>query len=365
MSSSATPAFERRLKEIRMSAEERSARMTDPSFGAVFTEHMVTARYTEAIGWHSAGVEPFGPLPMSPASAGLHYGQEIIEGLKAYHAADGGVRLFRPGCSARRFNDSARRLAMPELPEELFLDGIRELIDVDHAWLPRSAESSLYLRPFMVASEPFIGLRPAREYLFGIIACPVGSAFRVGGAPLTVWVSGDHTRAAPGGTGAAKCGGNYAAAMVAQAHAVAEGCDQVVFLDAVERAFVDEAGAMNLFFVFDDGSLITPPLTGTILPGITRDSAIVLARAAGHEVVERKYRFAEWRADAESGRLTEVFACGTAAAIAPIGTVRSTEGEFQVSGGVRGPVTAKLRETLLGIQYSRVADDHGWTVRVR
>jgi branched-chain amino acid aminotransferase len=189
--------------------------------------------------------------------------------------------------------------------------------------------------------------------------------FRGGAAPLTVWVSADHTRAAPGGTGAAKCGGNYAGAMVAQAHAAAEGCEQVVFLDAVERPFVDELAGMNVFFVFEDGSLVTPPLTGAVLPGVTRDSAIVLARAAGHEVTERKYGLAEWRSDAGSGRLTEAFACGTAAAITPIGTVRSAAGEFQVAGGVGGPVTAKLRENLLGIQYGRVADEHGWTLRVR
>ncbi|MEV7713358.1 branched-chain amino acid aminotransferase [Streptomyces sp. NPDC088270] len=365
MSSSPTTIIEQQLKATRMPAEERSARMASPTFGAVFTEHMVTARYSEGRGWHSARVEPFGPLSMSPASGVLHYGQEIFEGLKAYRGPDDGVRLFRPECNARRFQESARRLAMPELPEALFLNSVCELVEVDHAWLPRDTERSLYLRPFMIASEPFIGLRPAREYQFGVIACPVGPVFRDGSAPLTVWVSGDHTRAAPGGTGAAKCGGNYAAAMSAHAQATASGCDQVVFLDAIERSFVDELGGMNVFFVFDDGSLVTPPLTGAILPGITRDSAIKLARASGHKVTERKYGIAEWRADAESGRLTEVFACGTAAAVAPIGRIRSADGEFQVADGLGGPVTTKLRENLLGIQYGRNTDMYGWTLRVR
>lgn len=364
MNSSAATAFERQLTKTRVSAKERSVQMAAPTFGTVFTEHMVIARYSAESGWHGVGVEPFGPLPLSPASAALHYGQQIFEGLKAYHGVDGVVRLFRPECNARRFQKSARRLAMPELPEKLFLDSVRELVTVDHAWLPRDTEGSLYLRPFMIASEPCLGLRPAREYQFVVIACPVGPVFRGGTTPLTVWVSDDHIRAAPGGTGAAKCGGNYASAMIAQARAADEGCDQVVFLDAIEHAYVDELSGMNVFFVFDNGSLVTPPLTGTILPGLTRDSTIVLARAAGHEVFERRYGYAEWLADAESGRLTEVFACGTAAAIIPIGTVRSADGEFQVAVGVGGPITAKLRENLLGIQYGRVTDEHGWTMRI-
>jgi branched-chain amino acid aminotransferase len=229
--------------------------------------------------------------------------------------------------------------------------------------VPTDPEGSLYLRPFMYASEVFLGVRPSAEYLYVLIASPVGAYFKGGVQPVTVWVSEDYTRAAPGGTGAAKCGGNYAASLVAQREAMDHGCDQVVFLDAVERRYVDELGGMNIFFVYDDGSLATPPL-GTILPGITRDSIITLARAAGHEIVEREISFDDWRADAASGRLKEAFACGTAAVVTPIGTVRSASGEFAIADGGTGKVTAALRQSLVDIQRGRVADPYGWIQRI-
>jgi branched-chain amino acid aminotransferase len=272
--------------------------------------------------------------------------------------------MFRPDANARRFTASARRMAMAPLPEQVFLDSLAELVRIDRDWIPASEEGSLYLRPFMYASEVFLGVRPAMEYLYAVIASPVGSYFPGGVKPVTVWVSPDYTRAAPGGTGAAKCGGNYAASLVAQAEAIEHGCDQVVFLDAVQRRYVDELGGMNIFFVFDDGSLVTPPLTGSILPGITRESVMILAEQAGHRVIERPVAFDEWRADAASGRLREVFACGTAAVITPIGTVRHPGEEFLIGGGGPGEVTLGLRQALVDIQRGRATDHHGWVHRI-
>jgi len=347
-----------------VSAAERAALLVEPGFGRVFTDHMVTIRYAEGKGWYDARVEARGPIPMDPATAVLHYAQEIFEGLKAYHAADGGVTMFRPEANAARFRASAERMAMAPLPEDLFLDSLHELIKVDRDWIPTASEGSLYLRPFMYASEVFLGVKPSSEYLYVLIASPVGSYFKGGVKPVSVWVSEDYTRAAPGGTGAAKCGGNYAASLVAQAQAIEYGCDQVVFLDAVERRWVDELGGMNIFFVYADGTLVTPPLTGSILPGITRDSILTLARDQGLTVVERPYAYAEWQADTESGALREAFACGTAAVITPIGTVKSTRGEFVMGDGTAGPVTTDLRQQLVDIQRGRTPDRYGWVHRV-
>ncbi|WP_018350782.1 branched-chain amino acid aminotransferase [Longispora albida] len=356
--------FERHLTPTPVPDAERESLLVNPGFGKVFTEHMVTVRYAESKGWYDARVEPFGPIPMSPATAVLHYAQEIFEGMKAYKTADGGVTLFRPDANAQRFATSARRMAMPEVPEDLFLKAITELVEVDRAWIPGGADSSLYLRPYMIATEVFLGVRPSAEYLFGVIACPVGAYFKGGPKPITLWISQEYTRAAPGGTGAAKCGGNYATSLVAQAEAMNNGCDQVVFLDAVERKYVDELGGMNIFFVYEDGTIITPPL-GTILPGITRDSIIKLASEQGHKVIERPYSVDEWRADAASGTLKEAFACGTAAVITPIGTLKSADGGFTVGDPeAMGPVTHQLRTALIDIQQGKAADTHGWVRRV-
>jgi branched-chain amino acid aminotransferase len=346
-----------------VSAAERAALLANPGFGRIFTDHMVTIRYAEGKGWYDARVEARGPIPLDPATAVLHYAQEIFEGLKAYRADDGGVTLFRPDANARRFRASAQRMAMAELPERVFLDSLQALIEIDREWVPDDPDGSLYIRPFMYASEVFLGVKPSAEYLFAVIASPVGAYFKNGVAPVAVWVSSEYTRAAPGGTGAAKCGGNYATSLLAQAEAMDHGCDQVVFLDAVERRYVDELGGMNIFFVFDDGTISTPPL-GTILAGITRDSVFTLAADQGHEVREEPYSFDQWRADAASGRLREVFACGTAAVLTPIGTVRSDAGEFVVGDGGTGEVTAGLRQTLVDIQRGRAADKHGWVHRV-
>ncbi|WFE38844.1 branched-chain amino acid aminotransferase [Micromonospora sp. WMMD998] len=356
--------FEIRPNSASVSAADRAALLANPGFGRVFTDHMVTARYAEGKGWYDARVEARAPIPMDPATAALHYAQEIFEGLKAYRTGDGAVTMFRPEANAARFAASARRLAMPELPPATFVESLRRLVEIDQEWIPEDEDASLYLRPFMFASEVFLGVRPANEYLYCVIASPAGAYFAGGVKPVTLWVSPDYTRAAPGGTGAAKCGGNYAASLAAQAEAIEAGCDQVVFLDAVERRYVDELGGMNVFFVYDDGSLVTPPLGGTILPGITRDAVLTLAAEAGHEVREQPVSFADWQADAASGRLREVFACGTAAVITPIGGVRFPDGEFLVGGGESGRTTMALRQQLVDIQRGRVEDRHGWVTRV-
>lgn len=343
---------------------ERAARLVDPGFGRVFTDHMVTIRYSDAKGWHDAKVGPRAPLTLDPATAVLHYAQEIFEGLKAYRLADGNMALFRPEQNARRFQRSAKRLAMPELPEEMFLQACKQLVQVDKDWFPPVDGGSIYLRPFMIASEVFLGVKPSAEYLFMVIASSAGNYFKSGAPAISIWVSEQYTRAARGGTGAAKCGGNYAASLVAQSEAIRQGCDQVVFLDAAEHRWVEELGGMNLFFLFDDGSLITPPADGTILEGITRDSVLTLARAQGLNVREERYAIDQWRADAESGRLVEVFACGTAAVVTPVGTVKSTQGDFTIGAGGAGQMTQQIRTKLVDIQRGAAADTHGWVQRI-
>jgi branched-chain amino acid aminotransferase len=353
--------FEIRPNPQRVSDAERSALLVDPGFGRIFTDHMVTIRYAEHKGWYDARVEPRGPIAMDPASAVLHYAQEIFEGLKAYGLPDGGAAMFRPEQNARRFQKSAQRMAMAQLPEALFIDALEHIVKVDRDWIPRSGDASLYLRPFMIASEVFLGVKPASEYLFCVIASPAGPYFKGGVNPISVWISEEYTRAAPGGTGAAKCGGNYAASLAPHAQAVENGCDQVIFLDAVERKHVDELGGMNVFFVMDDNTMITPELTGTILPGITRDTIITLAAERGVRTVERRYSIDEWRADAASGRMLEAFACGTAAVVTPIGRVCSHVDDFQIRSGELG---ASIRAELVDIQRGVAEDRHGWVHRV-
>jgi branched-chain amino acid aminotransferase len=356
--------FEIRPNPAPVTAAERDAMLANPGFGRIFTDHMVTIRYAEGKGWYEPRVEARAPIPMDPATAVLHYAQEIFEGLKAYRMPDGGVAMFRPDANAARFVSSAQRMAMAPLPQPTFLESLRQIIRVDRDWIPPGEEGSLYLRPFAYASEVFLGVRPSMEYLYLVIASPVGAYFSGGVKPVRVWVSPEFTRAAPGGTGAAKCGGNYAAGLSAQAEAIEHGCDQVVYLDAVERKNIDELGGMNIVFVLDDGTLATPPLSGTILPGITRDSILKLAQRAGRRVEERPVSLEEWRDGAKSGRIREAFACGTAAVITPIGTVVSPDGEFSVADGGSGEVTMALRQELSDIQRGRSEDTFGWVHRV-
>lgn len=343
---------------------ERDRMLADPGFGRVFTDHMAVVQYSEGKGWHSARIQAREPISTDPASSVLHYAQEIFEGMKAYRLPDGGIGLFRPAANARRLQLSAQRMAMPELPEEIFLESVRALVRTDKDWVPTIPDGALYLRPFVFASEVFLGVKPASEYIYAVIASSVGSYWKGGVRAISLWASQTYTRAAPGGTGAAKCGGNYAASLVALAEASRQGCDQVVFLDAAERRWVEELGGMNIFFVFDDGRLRTPPLGGTILAGITRDSLIQLARDQGLTVEEAPYSIDEWRADAESGRLVEAFACGTAAVVTPIGSVKGEGFGVTIGSGGTGQLTERLRRQLTDIQFGRTPDPHGWMERV-
>jgi branched-chain amino acid aminotransferase len=342
------------------SSAEAASRLTDnPAFGRVFTTHMASARFTGGA-WVDCEIVPTAPVSIHPSTMALHYAQEIFEGLKVYRLPDGGAALFRPDANARRFRRSAQRLAMPELPESLFLDSVRKLGSIDEAWIPGTPGGALYLRPFMFASEAALGVKPAMEYRYFVLACPVGDYFHGKSAGVSLWVSESLSRAGPGGTGDAKCGGNYASSLAAQAEATANGCDQVVFLDAVERRWVEELGGMNVFFVFKNGLIQTPPLAGTILPGITRDSLITLARDQGYEVREAPYSIDQWQADARSGLLAEAFACGTAAVVTPIVEVTRASEKFQIGDRLPGTLTQRLKKALTDIQYGKAEDKFGW-----
>jgi branched-chain amino acid aminotransferase len=354
-------------------SSERDALLASPGFGKVFTDHMITLRWSADRGWHDGWLEPYGPLMLEPATSVFHYAQEFFEGMKAYRQDNGSIALFRPAQNAARFNSTARRLAMPEIPEDVFIRALELLVSHDQAWVPDREAGSLYLRPFMIATQRGLGFTlPADSYLFCVIASPV-TAYFGGGArprPVTVWLSEDYTRAAPGGTGAVKAGGNYAPAFKAQQQAVEQGCDQVVWLDAAKHAWVEEMGGMNLFFVYGrDGSgssprIMTPALTGTLLPGITRDSLLRLAPLLGLGAEQGRISIGEWERQCASGELTEVFGCGTAAVIVPVGRVRGSHGEWAIGDGKPGPITLRLREELVGIQYGDRPDPFTWIHKV-
>ena len=349
---SATPVDDSRLAGI----------LANPGFGQFFTDHMLTVEWTPEQGWHDARITPYGPIAMDPATAVLHYAQETFEGMKAYRRDDGSVWTFRPEENAKRMIRSSRRLAFPELPVEDFVQAVDALVTVDERWVPENdGEKSLYLRPFMFASEVFLGVRPAQHVTFMVIASPAGAYFKGGVKPVSLWLTHDYTRAGRGGMGAAKTGGNYASSLVAQQEATAHGCDQVVFLDSQEGRYVEELGGMNLYFVFDDGRIVTPE-TGTILEGITRASIIELAGKLGHQVEERRLSIDEWREGVASGAITEIFACGTAAVVTPVGTLRSAEGDVPAPAAT--DVTMRVRQNLVDVQFGRAEDTFGWMHRV-
>jgi branched-chain amino acid aminotransferase len=347
---------------------ERAAILANPGFGDYFTDHTAVVDYkvdADGVGgWVNARIEPYGPIAMDPAAAVLHYGQEIFEGLKAYRHADGSVWSFRPEANAARFNTSARRLALPELPEEIFIESLRQLVSADQDWVPSGDGEALYLRPFMIATEAFLGVRPAREVSYRVIASPAGNYFGGELKPVSIWLSTAYARAGEGGTGEAKCGGNYAASLAAQLEAEAQGCKQVLFLDPFNDNAIEELGGMNIFFVFKDGRLVTPALNGHILHGITRSSVMQLAADRGLKVEERKITIDEWRDGVASGEITEAFACGTAAVITPIGELKTADGVIASPGSGAGEVTMAIREQLLGIQTGAVEDLHGWLTRL-
>src|SRR5215218_4751891 len=325
------------------SDDQRAAILANPGFGQYFSDHMAIATWDKENGWHDARITAFGPLELSPATSVFHYAQTIFEGMKAYRHPDDSIHMFRPEANAARFARSARRLALPELPESAFLDSLRKLVELDNAWVPGGGETSLYLRPFMFGSDPFLGVRPSAQVTYCVITSPAGSYFANGVKPVRIWLSEEYTRAAPGGTGASS--------LIAQAEAIEQGCDQVAFLDAVEKKWVEELGGMNLYFVLDDNSVVTPELSGTILEGVTRDSILKLVTDLGYHVTERKISVDEWRDGAASGKVREVFACGTAAVITPVASLKWKDGEVQVADGNGGPVTGAVRSALLDVQY--------------
>ena len=347
-------------------AAERQKRVAEPGFGKYYTDNMVVAQWSEATGWDDAKLQPYGPITLDPAAMVFHYGQEIFEGMKAYSQPDGGVSLFRPDANAKRFAKSAARIALPEMPVDFFVKTVEELVKADAGWVPKKIGESLYIRPFMIATEVGLGVRPSNHATYILIATPAAAYFNSAKA-VTVWISTEYVRAALGGTGEAKCGGNYAASLLAQKQAAKEGCDQVAYIDAKERKWVEEMGGMNLYFIKGSGKdakIITPKLTGTLLPGITRDSILTLANDLGYKTEESMISIDDWRDGVKSGEITEIFACGTAAVVSAIGSAKSIHGTWQTADGQPGPITNQIRQALLAIQHGTAADKHGWNKRV-
>ncbi len=334
-------------------------------FGKTMTNRMFTQYYSSDKGWHDATIGPYGPFSLEPATSVFHYAQEIFEGTKAYRLTDGNINLFRPWENMKRFNNSARRMAMPNVDEEEHLEAIIQLISMDQEWTPSQPGSALYIRPTMIATEPFLGVHASSNYLHFVILSPVGAYFAEGFNPVPVHISHEYRRAVKGGTGAAKTGGNYAASLLAGADAKEKGYSQVLWLDAIEGRFIEEVGAMNICFVYGDDHIVTPPLTGSILPGVTRDSVIKLGRHLGYQVTEEMVDVNDLLADIQSGKISEVFGCGTAAVIAPVGKFGYRDEEYIVNNYEVGPVAKHLYQQLTDIQYGRILDPFDWTLTIK
>ncbi len=332
-------------------------------FGKIFTDHMFVMDYTEGKGWHDARIIPFQDLVMSPAAMVFHYGQEMFEGLKAYKGVDGKVRLFRPDMNAKRTNDTNDRLCIPQLPVEDFVEAVKAVVKVDEDWIPTEDGTSLYIRPFIIATDEFLGVAPSKTYKFIIILAPSGAYYESGLAPVGIWIEDEYVRAVKGGMGFAKTGGNYAASLIAQVKAHDDGYSQVLWLDGVERKYIEEVGAMNIFFKID-GKIVTPMLNGSILPGVTRNSVIALCKKMGLEVEERRISAEELIAAQKEGKLEECFGTGTAAVISPVGKLRYVDDVMIINNNEIGEVSQKLYDTLTGIQWGKREDDMGWTVEV-
>lgn len=355
-----------KIRIVPLPDEKKKPRFTDDtnlSFGRIFTDRMLMAEWMTGRGWFDARIEPYAPFVLDPACMVFHYAQEIFEGLKGYRWADGTIALFRPEMNARRFNRSADRICMPELPEDLFLDGIAELVKLEKEWVPASPGTSLYIRPTMIAVDPVLGVKPSDHYYFYVILSPVGAYYAAGFNPVRIMVEDKYVRAVPGGTGDAKTGGNYAASLKAALEAKKKGFEQVLWLDGAQHRYVEEVGSMNMFFVYED-QVVTAPLTGSILNGITRDSVIKLAEPLGFQVEERQIDINELVADIRSGKVTEAFGTGTAAVITPVGHLAYRDELHQISAGGVGRLTQKLYDTLTGIQYGRIEDTFGWIRKI-
>lgn len=333
-------------------------------FGTIFTDHMFIMNYETGKGWHDARIVPYQPVVLDPAAMVFHYGQEMFEGLKAYRSDDGRVLLFRPDMNAKRTNNTNKRLCIPQIPEEDFVEAVKAIVKMDEAWVPTKPGTSLYIRPFIIATDPFLGVRPSDTYQFIIILSPVGPYYPEGLDPVKIWIEDDYVRAVRGGIGEAKTGGNYVASMAAQMKAHDEGYSQVLWLDGVERKYIEEVGAMNIFFKIN-GTVVTPMLNGSILPGITRNSVIALCKEWGLPVEERRVSAQELVDAYEAGTLEEVFGTGTAAVISPVGALRLGDRVMQIQGGVIGEYSQKLYDTITGIQLGRIEDSRGWVVEVK
>jgi len=354
------------LKNLTITKTQNPKTKPDPSklgFGEVFTDHMFIMDYTEGTGWHDPRIVPYGPLALDPAAAVLHYAQEMFEGLKAYRAEDGGVQLFRPEMNAKRTIVTNERLCLPQVDIDVYVDAIKEIVGIDSDWVPDYPGTSLYIRPFIFATEPFLGLRPSKTYMFMVILSPVGAYYKNGIQPTKIYVEDKYARSAEGLTGFAKIGGNYAMALKAQVEANAKGYTQVLYLDSKERRYIEEVGTSNAFFMID-GEVFTAPLAGTILPGITRDSAIRIMRDRGITVREERFTIDEVYAAADEGRLGEVFASGTAAVISPMGEMQWKDKQIVINDGEIGPLAQSLYDTITGIQYGQLPDPYGWIVKI-
>ena len=354
------------IKVLPLPEEKKKTRFSDESklgFGRIFTDRMLMVEWKAEQGWVDARIQPYGPFVLDPSCLVFHYAQEIFEGLKAYKWADGSIALFRPEVNAHRFNLSADRLCMPQVPEELFIEGIAELIRLEKDWVPGSDGTSLYIRPTMIAVEPVLGVKASDHYYFYVILSPVGAYYASGFNPVKILVEDYYVRSVPGGTGEAKTGGNYAASLKAAQVAKQKGFDQVLWLDGVHKKYIEEVGSMNMFFVYD-GVVVTAPLAGSILKGVTRDSVLQLANATGFRVEERQIAIDELIADIRSGKVKEAFGSGTAAVITPVGTLGFKEETITVGDGGVGNLTQKLYDTLTGIQYGKIADNFGWIRKI-
>ncbi|MDD2853180.1 MAG: branched-chain amino acid aminotransferase [Desulfuromonadaceae bacterium] len=350
------------FKIVPLPADKMKTKIADQSqlgFGKYFTDRMLLVEWQKERGWYDARIKPYEPFTLDPACVVFHYAQEIFEGLKAYKWADGRIALFRPEMNARRFNQSAERMCLPEVPEELFLKGIEQLVSLEQEWIPTAEGTSLYIRPTMIAVEPFLGVHPSSHNYFYVILSPVGAYYSAGFNPIKIMVEDKYVRAVPGGTGEAKTGGNYASSLKAGEEAQKKGYAQVLWLDGRERRFIEEVGAMNMFFAYGD-TIVTAPLAGSILSGVTRDSVLKLAPTLGYKVEERPIDVNELFADIKSGRVTEAFGSGTAAVISPVGTLCYKNEAIQLTGGTVGEITRKMYDTLTGIQTGKLQDDFGW-----
>ncbi len=332
-------------------------------FGKIFTDHMFVMNYTEGKGWHDARIVPYQNLSLAPSAMVFHYGQEMFEGLKAYKGEDGSVYLFRPDMNAKRANNSNKRLVIPELPEEDFVDAIKAVVDVDRDWIPTDPGTSLYIRPFIIATDEFLGVAPSKTYLFIVILSPSGAYYESGLEPVGIWIEDEYVRAVKGGMGYTKTGGNYAASLIAQVKAHDDGYSQVLWLDGVERKYIEEVGAMNIMFKIN-GKVVTPMLNGSILPGVTRDSILQVCRDWGYEVEERRISVDELVAAAKDGSLEEVWGTGTAAVVSPVNKLRYEDEVMHIGDGGIGELTQKLYDELTGIQWGKRPDTRGWRVTV-